>query len=129
MTSTPSSSTSDLSRDNDRATRRLAAAWREPPWEAKNQAAAHTWYPAKFGGGPVAPLRTIAHAVATWPEYATAVAARLDAYDQIAVCAPHGLDDLLDGVWRRNRTGSARRSPSSGSPAIASPNAGPASAS
>ncbi|WP_326564385.1 nucleotidyltransferase family protein [Micromonospora peucetia] len=93
----------DLSGDNDdRATRRLVMAWSEPPWEAKNQAAVHTWYPAKFGGGPVAPLRTIADAVATWPEYATAVAVRLDAHDQITVCAPHGLDDLLDGVWRRN---------------------------
>ncbi|MFD0782607.1 nucleotidyltransferase family protein [Micromonospora azadirachtae] len=93
----------DLSRDNDeRATARLLAAWPEPPWEAKNQAAVHTWYPAKFGGGKVAPLRTIADAVATWPEYATALAVRLDAYGEIAVCAPYGLDDLLDGVWRRN---------------------------
>ncbi|MET7831258.1 nucleotidyltransferase family protein [Micromonospora sediminicola] len=50
----------------------------------------------------MAPLRTVADAVATWPEYATAVAVRLDAHDQITVCAPHGLDDLLDGVWRRN---------------------------
>ncbi|MET8355261.1 nucleotidyltransferase family protein [Micromonospora sp. NPDC005206] len=60
--------------------------------------------PAKFGGGPAPPLRTIADEVATWPEYATAVAVRLDAHDQIVVCAPHGLDDLLDGVWRRNLT-------------------------
>ncbi|WP_405102988.1 nucleotidyltransferase family protein [Micromonospora sp. NBC_01412] len=79
-------------------------AWPDPPWEAKNQAAVHTWYPANFGGGPVATLRTIADAVVTWPEYATAVAVRLDAHDQMGVCAPHGLDDLLDGVWRRNPT-------------------------
>lgn len=99
----------DLSRDHDEwATARLVAAWPEPPWEAKNQAAVHTWYPAKFGGDPVAPLRGIAEAVATWPEYATAVAVRLDADDRIGVCAPHGLDDLLDGVWRRNP---ARASP------------------
>lgn len=64
-----------LSRDNDdRATRRLVAGWSEPPWEAKNQAAVHTWYPAKFGGYQVAPLRSIAEAVAAWPECATAVA-------------------------------------------------------
>ncbi|PMR59553.1 hypothetical protein C1A38_19035 [Verrucosispora sp. ts21] len=95
----------DLSRDNDnRATQRLVAAWPEPPWEAKNQAAVHTWYPAKFGTGPVPPLRSIAEAVATWPEYATAVAIRLDPHDHIAVCAPHGLDDLLDGIWRPNPT-------------------------
>ncbi|MGI5521842.1 nucleotidyltransferase family protein [Micromonospora sp. CA-259024] len=47
-------------------------------------------------------MRTIADAVATWPEYATAVGVRLDADGQVAVCAPYGLDDLLDGVWRRN---------------------------
>ncbi|MEU5943634.1 nucleotidyltransferase family protein [Micromonospora sp. NPDC047548] len=95
----------DLSRDNDdRATEQLVAAWPEPPWEAKNQAAVHTWYPAKFGSDPVAPMRTITEAVATWPDYATAVAVRIDAHDQIVVCAPHGLDDLLDGVWRRNPT-------------------------
>ncbi|MFF5181848.1 nucleotidyltransferase family protein [Micromonospora sp. NPDC000316] len=94
----------DLSRDNDdRATRRLVAAWPEPPGEAKNQAAVHTWYSAKFGSDRVVRLRTVADAVATWPEYATAVAV-LHVHEQITVCAPHGLDDLLDGVWRRNPT-------------------------
>ncbi|QDY09331.1 nucleotidyltransferase family protein [Micromonospora sp. HM134] len=98
----------DLTRANDdRATARLVTAWPQPPWEAKNQAAVHTWYPAKFGGDPVAPLRTIAEAVATWPEYATAVAVRRHADDRIAVCAPYGLDDLLDGVWRHNPTRAA----------------------
>jgi hypothetical protein len=52
----------------------------------------------------VTPLQTIADAVATWPEYATAVAVRPDAHDRLVVCAPYGLDDLLDGVWRRNPT-------------------------
>ncbi|WP_442934369.1 nucleotidyltransferase family protein [Micromonospora sp. CPCC 205546] len=60
----------------------------------------------------------------------TAAAVRLDAHDQITVCAPHGLDDLLDGVWRRNPTRvSPRRRPGNDSPDTASPNAGPASAS
>jgi len=27
---------------------------------------------------------------------------RLGPDDRIEVCAPHGLDDLLDGTWRRN---------------------------
>jgi len=95
----------DLSRDNDdRATARLREAWPEPPWEAKNQAAVHTWYPARFGGDQVPPLHGIAEAVATWPEYATAVAVRLGEQDRIDICAPYGLDDLLDGVWRRNPT-------------------------
>jgi hypothetical protein len=62
----------------------------------------HTWYAQKFGGEPVPPLRSIAEAVATWPETATAVAVRLDARDELEICAPLGLTDLLDGVWRRN---------------------------
>ncbi|MCM0674358.1 nucleotidyltransferase family protein [Micromonospora phytophila] len=89
----------DLSRDNDhRATDRLAAAWAEPPWEARNQAAVHTWYAAKFGGEEIEAYRSVAEAVATWPEFATAVAVRLDADDRLAVCAPYGLGDLLGGV-------------------------------
>ena len=45
------------------------------PWDAKNQAAVHTWYGRVFGGR-VAPLRSAADGVATWPETATAVAVR-----------------------------------------------------
>jgi uncharacterized protein len=56
----------DLTRDGDEeATRRLRDAWPQVPWEARNQAAVHTWYARKFGGGPVRPLLTIADAVAT----------------------------------------------------------------
>ncbi|MFG1765873.1 nucleotidyltransferase family protein [Micromonospora parva] len=88
--------------DDDRATARLTAAWPQPPWEARNQAAVHTWYAAKFGGEPITPYRDVAEAVATWPEYATAVAVRLDSADRLEVCAPYGLADLLGGVWRHN---------------------------
>ncbi|MEV5766107.1 nucleotidyltransferase family protein [Micromonospora sp. NPDC052213] len=95
----------DLNRDNDQeATARLAVLETGLPWEAKNQAAVHTWYPQRFGGPPVPPFQSIAEAVATWPEYATAVAIQLGPDDHILVCAPHGLYDLLDGVWRRNPT-------------------------
>lgn len=93
----------DLSRDrDDEATRVLCDAWVEVPWQARNQAAVHTWYAGKFGGDPVRPLLTIADAVATWPETATAVAVRLDPAGQVEVSAPLGLTDLLAGVWRRN---------------------------
>jgi hypothetical protein len=93
----------DLSRERDaRATERLGAIRPELPWEASNQAAVHTWYAEEFGGGPVAPLGSVAEGVATWPETATAVVVRLDAAGGIDVCAPLGLSDLLDGVWRRN---------------------------
>jgi uncharacterized protein len=87
---------------DEQATRRLGQAWPQVPWEASNQAAVHTWYAREFGGDPVSPLLTIADAVATWPETATAVAVRLSPSDDIEVCAPLGLADLLDGVWRRN---------------------------
>lgn len=72
------------------------------PWEATNQAAVHIWYESVFGTGPVDALGSVADAVATWPETATCVAVRLDSAETLHVCAPRGLDDLLDGVWRRN---------------------------
>jgi hypothetical protein len=93
----------DLSRDRDaQATRVLCDAWAQVPWQARNQAAVHTWYASKFGGDPVCPFSSVADAIATWPETATAVAVRLDPAGQIGVCAPLGLTDLLAGVWRRN---------------------------
>jgi hypothetical protein len=87
---------------NDQATTALARAWPGQPWEARNQAGIHTWFHHRFGGDPVAALASITEAVATWPETATAVAARLDHDGTIKLCAPHGLDDLLGGIWRRN---------------------------
>lgn len=93
----------DLSRDRDeRVTGQLSASWPQVPWQARNQAAVHTWYDRRFGGDPVSPLLSISDAVATWPETATAVAVRLDLASQLEVCAPLGLADLLAGVWRRN---------------------------
>ena len=100
----------DISSQRDRAAAELleqlwarhAQDWPHVPWQAKNQAAVHIWYAAKFGGEPIEPLRSIADAVSTWPETATAVAVRLDHMDEVEVCAPLGLADLLDGVWRRN---------------------------
>ncbi len=71
------------------------------PWEATNQAAVHAWYHDYFGGPPVEPFASVHEAVATWPETATCVAIRR-AGDGIEICAPHGLADLLGGIWRRN---------------------------
>jgi len=71
------------------------------PWEATNQAAVHTWYHQYFGGSPVESFASVHDAVATWPETATCVAVRRRP-DGMEVCAPHGLADLLDGVWRVN---------------------------
>ncbi|MFZ0216310.1 MAG: nucleotidyltransferase family protein, partial [Candidatus Dormiibacterota bacterium] len=72
------------------------------PWEAKNQAAVHTWYAARFGGAPYPPARSIEEAIGSWPETATAVVVRMEEDGRLAICAPLGLSDLLEGVWRRN---------------------------
>src|SRR5687768_9759578 len=67
----------DLSRRRDaEATAVLGEILPDVGWEATNQAAVHTWYSEFFGGPPVAPLRSTAEGVATWPETATAVAVR-----------------------------------------------------
>jgi hypothetical protein len=71
------------------------------PWEATNQAAVHVWYHQYFGGPAVESFASVHDAVATWPETATCVAVRRSP-DGIEVCAPHGVADLLDGVWRVN---------------------------
>jgi hypothetical protein len=73
----------------------------ELPWEAKNQAAVHLWYPARFGIA-VSPFRSCAEAIATFPETASCIGVRLLEDDDLLVVAPHGLDDLLTGVCRHN---------------------------
>ncbi len=92
----------DLSKERDRSVEE-ALKEREPNvvWDAKNQAAVHLWYPARFGI-EVDPLHSVAEAVATWPETATCVAVRLTDTRHLEVLAPYGLDDLLDGIWRTN---------------------------
>ena len=62
----------DVSPERDRE---VEAALRERapglPWEAKNQAAVHLWYPARFGMA-VEPFGSSADAIATFPETARA---------------------------------------------------------
>ncbi len=92
----------DLSPARDREVEaQLAAALPGPTWDAKNQAAVHLWYPEKFGRA-VEPFESAAAAVATWPEFATCVAVRLNRDDSLTIEAPFGLDDLLGMVVRRN---------------------------
>jgi hypothetical protein len=72
-------------------------------WDATNQARVHLWYRDRFGV-PVEPLSSTLEGIATWPEFATCVAVRMAKTGALLVAAPHGLDDLLDGAWRRNPT-------------------------
>ena len=93
----------DLTRQRDEAAQQALQSVADLPWEATNQAAVHTWYHEYFGGPPVEPFRCVHDAVATWPETATCVAVRIvPGTEDIDVCAPHGLADLLGGVWRVN---------------------------
>lgn len=77
-------------------------------WDVKNQARVHLWYEARFGG-LARPLTSTTDGVSTWPEIATAIAVRFRAdhagngHAALDIAAPYGLDDLLDGIWRRNR--------------------------
>ena len=73
------------------------------PWDVKNQAAVHLWYPTVFGR-EVEPFASSAEAIATFPEIATCVGVRLLDDDDMLIVAPHGLDDLLSGVCRHNPT-------------------------
>jgi hypothetical protein len=94
----------DLTRERDRVVERaLRAVEPELPWQARNQAAVHLWYPGRFGI-EVPPFRSSAEAVATFPEIATCVGVRLLPDDELLVVAPHGLDDLLGCVCRHNPT-------------------------
>jgi uncharacterized protein len=96
----------DLTMERDLRAQDVLSHLEDLPWEATNQAAVHTWYHHYFGGAPVEPFASVHDAVATWPETATCVAVRQlpvgTGVGGIEVCAPHGLADLLAGVWRVN---------------------------
>ena len=81
--------------------RRLLELRPSVPWEVTNQAGVHQWFEAHFGHA-VEPLESLQEAVASWPEFATAVGISLDQDNALRVIAPHGLEDLFSIVVRRN---------------------------
>jgi hypothetical protein len=91
----------DLTMEREKAAQETLLRLADMPWEATNQAAVHTWYHRHFGGPPVESFASVHDAVATWPETATCVAVR-HGPGGFEICAPHGLADLLGGVWRVN---------------------------
>lgn len=80
---------------------RLEALLPGVPWEVCNQARVHLWFEGHFGYA-VPPLRSLDEAIASWPEFATAVGIHLQPDGGIGILAPHGLDDLFNMVIRRN---------------------------
>jgi hypothetical protein len=80
---------------------RLEALLPGVPWDVCNQARVHLWFEDYFGYA-VPPLLSLDDAIASWPEFATAVGIYLQPDGEIGIVAPHGLDDLFNMVVRRN---------------------------
>ena len=70
--------------------------------DVTNEARVHTWYERSFGR-PLAPYRSVEHAIATWPTTATSVGVR-SGEGGLVVCAPFGLADMFAMVVRANTT-------------------------
>ena len=70
--------------------------------DVTNEARVHLWYEQRFHR-PLAPYRSVEHAIATWPTTASSVGVRGDG-DGFVVCAPFGLADLFAMVVRANTT-------------------------
>jgi len=93
---------SNLTAERDKELqRKLTAVFPGTPWEVTNQAAVHRWFEEYFGQA-VAPLTSLQEAIASWPEYATAIGVTLLEDKTIEVIAPHGLEDLFALVVRHN---------------------------
>ncbi len=82
---------------------RIRAAFADLPvrLDIKNEARVHLWYEAKFGYA-IPPYRSIEDAVATFPTTATAIALRPDTAG-FDLCAPYGIDDLMNTIVRPNK--------------------------
>jgi hypothetical protein len=70
--------------------------------DVKNEARVHLWYEGKFGYS-IAPYRSTAHAITTFPTTATAIGVR-PAPQGLSISAPFGLSDLFGLVVRPNKT-------------------------
>jgi hypothetical protein len=70
--------------------------------DVSNQARVHLWYEQRFGR-PLAPYRSVEHAIATWPTTATSIGVRAEGND-FTVAAPFGLTDLFGLTIRPNTT-------------------------
>ncbi len=82
---------------------RISRAFPDLPlrFDVKNEARVHLWYEDKFGY-PIDPYDSAEAAIATFPTTATAIGVRPSGAG-LDVCAPFGLDDLLDLRLRPNK--------------------------
>jgi uncharacterized protein len=80
---------------------RLRAAKPDVEWEVTNQAYVHDWH-WRARGQRVAPHRSVAEGLATWPETATAVGIRIGEGGGLDLLAPFGLEDLFELRLRHN---------------------------
>ena len=70
-------------------------------WDIKNSRHVHEWY--KVAKGIDRPqLTSTEDDIRQWPEIATCIGVRLLEDDTFHICAPYGLDDLMDMVWGPN---------------------------
>jgi len=77
----------------------LRAALPEYIWEVTNQAIIHRWQSKATGCG-IPAYASVAAAMASWPETATAVGVRLTNRGALEFVAPHGMGDLFDLTLR-----------------------------
>ena len=70
--------------------------------EVRNQTRVHLWYEKRFGY-PRAPLESSLEGIAGFLVRGTCVAITTDGEGGYRAAAPHGLDDMFDGVLRANR--------------------------
>ncbi len=79
----------------------LRAAFPRYRWEVTNQAVIHQWQSVDAGRA-ISPYSSLAAALASWPETATAVAIRLTESGALEFVAPFGLTDLFGLKLRAN---------------------------
>lgn len=88
----------------DAVIKRAAALFRDldVEIEVRNQARVHLWYEQRFGH-PRAPLESSWRGISSFLVRGTCVAITSDGEGGYQVAAPHGLDDMFDGVLRANK--------------------------
>lgn len=88
----------DKSNPDEEADRKLSQKMKEKtgiPWEIVNQAYTHKWHNTD-------PYTDTTDALADWVEIATCVAVSLSKDNTLKIHAPHGIDDLINLIVRRN---------------------------